>query len=56
MAKCTLGWNGKGIAQVINDLSNPRSFTLNQRAAGSIPARPTKYFTQLHSQLSWVTA
>jgi hypothetical protein len=33
----------EGIAQGIKDLSNPMSFTLNQRAAGSIPARPTKY-------------
>src|SRR5215470_16925666 len=31
----------KGIAQAINDLSNPLGLTLNQRAVGSTPTRPT---------------
>ena len=34
--------DGGTVAQAVKDLSNPLSFTLNQRAAGSIPARPTK--------------
>jgi len=41
MSKGGSSSNDKGIAQAIKDLSNPMSFTLNQRAAGSIPARPT---------------
>ena len=34
--------NDKGIAHVINDLSNPLGLTLNQRVVGSTPTRPTK--------------
>ena len=38
-----------GIAQAINDLSNPLGLTLNQRAVGSTPTRPTKFFNYLQS-------
>jgi hypothetical protein len=34
--------NDKGMAQIFKDLSHPLSFTLNQRAVGSTPTRPTK--------------
>jgi len=39
--------NDKGTAQVFNNLSHPLSFTLNQRAVGSTPTRPTKTITYL---------
>ena len=41
---------GAGIAQAINDLSNPLGLTLNQRAVGSTPTRPTKFFNNLHHE------
>ncbi len=32
-----------GIAKIFKDLSNPICFTLNLRAVGSTPTRPTKF-------------
>ena len=40
MAKCTLGWNGKGIAQVVNDLSNPLRYNPGFGTIGPIPGAP----------------
>ena len=37
----------KGIAHFIKDLSNPLGLTLNQRAVGSTPTRPTKTINYL---------
>jgi hypothetical protein len=30
-----IAWSAKGIAHVVNDLSNPLGLTLNERAVGS---------------------
>ena len=48
LEKCTIRKVEEGITQVFNNLSHPLRFTLNQRALGSPPTRPTKFFNNLH--------
>lgn len=42
LINCATDAAGEGGCPIIKDLSNPLSFTLNQRAVGSTPTRPPK--------------